>query len=266
MDDKILKICLSPSEIFWGDKERNLENLQSVIKNVHPATDVLILPETFSTGFPSNLSQSEFEMIAETNDGHTISLIKNLSDKYNMAITGSFIAIDKNKLYNRAFFIEPSGETYFADKRHLFSLGGEDKRLSPGNERMKVRFRGWNISMIVCYDIRFPVWCRNLGNEYDLLIAVANWPASRVETWNDLLKARAIENEAYVCGVNCRGIDNVGSEYDGSSHVFDFRGRDISVNINEDGLIYGSLSKQKLESYREKFPFWKDCDKFSIIQ
>ena len=130
---------------------------------------------------------------------------------------------------------------------------------------MAVRFRGWNISMIVCYDLRFPVWCRNKNNEYDLLLAIANWPASRVETWDILLQARAIENPAYVCGVNCCGIDNKGSDYNGSSHLFDFRGKDIADKIDNDGVLYASLSMEKLTTYRERFAFWKDADEFELI-
>ena len=118
--------------------------------------------------------------------------------------------------------------------------------------------------MIICYDIRFPVWCRNRNNEYDLMIAVANWPVSRVDTWDTLLKARAMENSAYVCGVNCRGIDELGGDYNGSSHVFNYKGKDIAVDVSEDGLLYAGLSMQKLINYREKFPSWKDADEFEL--
>lgn len=263
-NDKTLKVCLAPIEIAWGQKETNLETLDKIFRTLHPETDLLVLPETFSTGFPSDLDKESFRELAERNTGETIDIIKKYASAHSIAIAGSFLADSGGLLFNRAFFIEPSGDEYFADKRHLFSLGGENLILHPGDERMSLRYRGWNISMIVCYDLRFPIWCRNRNNEYDLLLAVANWPASRVQTWDLLLQARAIENQAYVCGVNCKGVDNKGAEYNGSSHLYDFRGKDIMVNISDDGLFYASLSMEKLLNYRERFPFWKDADDFSL--
>ena len=264
MNDKFLKLCIAPTEIFWGDKKQNLKNLPLIFNHIHPETDLLVLPELFSTGFTSDKSIETFKDMAESNSGQTVMLLKKLSETHNIAIAGSFMAESDNKLYNRAFFIEPAGDEYFADKRHLFSLGGEDLVFNPGNTRLKVRYRGWKIALIVCYDLRFPVWCRNRKNEYDLLLCVANWPASRIETWDTLLKARAIENLSYVCGVNCTGIDNKDAEYNGLSKVYNYSGKDITVKISDDGLLYASLSMQKLENYRDKFTFWKDIDKFTI--
>lgn len=264
MNDSNLNVCLAPLRIFWGDKKKNIDLLPELFKHVHPETDILILPELFSTGFPSDKDKETFISLAEKNTGETIDFLKKLSSTHNLAIAGSFLANSGGLLYNRAFFIEPSGDEYFADKRHLFALGGEDLLLRPGDSRLKVRFRGWNISMVICYDIRFPAWCRNVDKEYDLLIAVANWPSSRIETWDSLLKARAIENLAYVSGVNCLGRDHTGAEYNGASKIFDFRGKDISVRVENQDLIYASLSMQKLNAYREKFPFWKDADSFTI--
>lgn len=259
-----LKLCLVPMELEWGNKESNLKTLEDIFTKIHPETDLVVLPETFSTGFPSNEMQKDIVSLAETNEGETISLLKKLSKEHNLAITGSFIGKTDSSLFNRSFFLEPSGDEYYAAKRHLFSPGGEDKIFSPGEKRLSVRYRGWNISMIVCYDIRFPVWCRNCNNEYDLLIAVANWPVSRIDTWDTLLKARAIENSSYVCGVNCRGIDNLGGDYNGSSHVFNYKGKDLAVDVSNDGLLYAGLSLQKLQNYRSKFPSWKDADDFMI--
>ena len=253
-----------PLEILWNNKEANLKTLENIFEKIHPETDLVVLPETFSTGFPSNEMQRDIEKIAETNDGPTISLLKKLSKNHNVAIAGSFIAKDIDKLFNRSFFLEPSGDAYFSAKRHLFSPGGEDKIFENGIKRLSLRFRGWNISMIVCYDLRFPVWCRNRKNEYDLLIAIANWPVSRIDTWDTLLKARALENSAYVCGVNCRGIDELGGDYNGSSHVFNYKGKDLAVNVSDDGLLYAGLSMQRLINFREKFPSWKDADEFTI--
>lgn len=264
MDEKILKVCLAPMEISWGNKEKNLSNLDRLINKVHHETDLLVLPEMFSTGFPSDLDKEAFRKLAERNTGPTIDKIKEYSEKHNLAIAGSFIADSGGLLFNRAFFIEPSGDEYFEDKRHLFSVGGENLILNSGERRLAVRFRGWNISMVVCYDIRFPVWCRNQKNEYDLLIAVANWPASRIDAWDTILKTRAMENQSYVCGVNCKGIDNKDAEYNGSSHLYNYRGKDISIKTDEEGLLYASLSMQKLKDFREKFPFWRDADDFQL--
>lgn len=260
-----LNVCLFPMRIEWGKKSDNLAMLKKACEEIHPDTELLILPETFTTGFPAGMDKDSIRPLAERNTEDTIDYIKYLAHNYNMAIAGSFIANTGGSLYNRAFLIEPSGEETFADKRHLFTMAGEDKNFSAGHERLKIRYRGWNIAMIVCYDIRFPVWCRNVGNEYDLLIAVANWPKVRVDAWNKLLYARAIENEAYVAGVNCRGIDHSGFEYDGSSMIIDFKGKEISSRTSEDSpYLYATLSMDKLERFREKFPAFRDADSFRI--
>lgn len=263
--NKTLNVCLFPMQLTWGDKEKNLSNLEKSLEFMHPATDLLILPETFSTGCPYG-DKETIRPLAERNSGETIERLKGLASKYGIGIAGSFLADTGGLLANRAFFIEPSGEEYFGDKKHLFSMAGEDKILSAGNKRLRVRFRGWDIAMVVCYDLRFPVWCRNVGNEYDLLIAVANWPISRVEAWEKLLMARAIENEAYVCGVDCKGVDSKGIEYDGTSLAVDFKGNDISVADPEDkGFIYATLSLDKLRQFRTKFPAHLDADSFRLL-
>lgn len=257
-----LKVAVYPAPIQWGNKEANLSHLEEICEKIHPEADILVLPETFSTGFPSG-DKEEIRPLAERNTGRTIDFIKELAKKHNMAIAGSFIADSGGLLFNRAFFIEPDGEETFADKKHLFTMAREHERFSSGTRRLSVRYRGWNIAMIVCYDIRFPVWCRNVDNEYDLLLAVANWPDVRVDAWNKLLYARAIENESYVCGVNCKGTDIGGFNYDGSSAIIDFKGKEVSV-ASQDGILYAVLSKEKLERFREKFPAWKDSDKFTF--
>ncbi len=290
MNSTDLHIALFPQTIFWADKARNIETVRRACSTLHPDTDLLILPETFSTGFPAGDKES-IRPLAERNTEATIDFIKEMSARHNIAIAGSFIADSGGSLYNRAFFIEPSGEETFADKKHLFTMAGEHKSFSHGYDRMRVRFRGWNIAMVVCYDIRFPVWCRNVGNEYDLLIAVANWPKVRVNAWNQLLIARAIENEAYVCGVDCSGKDLNGFEYDGSTMAIDFKGKQLGVegpriplpadlpnNQTEKALcdeydlsmltppvIYANLSLEKLQAFRNKFPAWKDADEFQFV-
>ena len=259
-----LKLCLAPMEIFWGDKNRNLKTLKNLAVKINPETDILILPETFSTGFPSLEMQNEIRGFAEGNDGETMSLLKQISHHHKIAIVGSFIGESDNKLFNRSFFLSSDGELSFSAKKHLFSPGGENKIFESGSHRLFVEYKGWKIAIIVCYDLRFPVWCRNKNNEYDLLIAMANWPVSRIDTWTTLLKARALENSAYVCGVNCRGVDNLGGDYDGSSHVFNYKGKDLAVDVNGDGLLYAGLSMQRLINFRDKFPVWQDADSFTF--
>lgn len=271
-----LNIALLPMEIFWGDKEANMQTVETTLSRLHPDTELVVLPETFSTGFPMGDKES-IRPLAERNSGETMSFIRRMAAKHQVAICGSFVADTGGSLYNRAFFVEPSGDETFADKRHLFTMAGEHKSFSRGYDRMNVRYRGWNITMIVCYDLRFPIWTRSVKNDYDVLIAVANWPKVRVDAWNKLLYARAIENECYVLGVDCMGTDSKGFEYDGSSHAIDFKGKDIGVKleVSEPGddkhnqvanVIYATLDKEKLDSFRSKFPAWQDADDFQIIK
>lgn len=259
-----LNICMFPQEITWGDKPHNLAVVAQAMQEVHPDTDIVVLPEMFSTGFITK-DKEEVREMAERNSGETVDFLMRLAAKHNKAIAGSFVADTGGSLFNRAFFIEPDGETTFADKRHLFRMGGEDKIFSQGYERMRVRFRSWNIAMVICYDLRFPVWCRNVDNEYDLMIAVANWPKVRIDTWNTLLRARAMENLSYVVGVNCRGVDPSGHEYDGASAAIDFKGKDISMRHPSSPFAYASLSKEKLQAFRDKFPAWNDADRFKLL-
>lgn len=264
MITKPLNIALCPMGIVWGNKAANLDTLIELMPQLHPDTDLLVLPEMFSTGFMTDSDKEKLRCHAERNTGKTIDTIKALARTYNIAVAGSFMADSGGLLFNRAFFIEPNGDETFADKRHLFTMAGEDKVFSHGNTRMAVRYRGWNIAMIVCYDLRFPVWCRNRNNEYDLLIAVANWPVARVAAWDSLLVARALENEAYVAGVNCRGVDDKGFEYNGSSKLLDFKGKEIGKPSEAVGVIYGQLDYDRLTSFRSKFPAWKDADQFTL--
>lgn len=257
---KDLNVCLVPMQIDWDNKELNMQRLEDIMTRIHPETDIVILPETFSTGFPVGKDKEAVRELAERNTGVTIDRIKDLAARYHTAIAGSFIADTGGSLYNRAFFIEPSGDEYFEDKHHLFTMAGEDKVFSRGYSRLKVRFRGWNLAMVICYDIRFPIWCRNRLNEYDALLVVANWPAVRVDAWKKLLPARAIENLSYVCAVNCSGTDNKGFVYDGSSAVIDFKGNDISVPVAGENFVYAKLCRERLDNFRAKFPAWKDAD------
>lgn len=255
---EIMKVALVPFNISWNDKAKNLSSVAAAFERLHPATDLVILPETFSTGFPSGESYESVMELAEETSGETMSFLQKMAREKGVAVAGSYIARDGDRLFNRGFFILPEGEISNYDKRHLFTMAGENKVFTPGNDRMTFEYKGWKMSMVICYDIRFPFWCRNVANEYDVLIVVANWPEVRVDAWHKLLYARAIENLAYVCAVDCRGIDSKGFSYDGSTHVIDFKGKDIGVA--DDGIVYADLSRQSLDRFREKFPAWADSD------
>lgn len=260
-----LNVALLPLEIKWNDRSSNICEVERIAGHLHPDTDLLILPETFSTGFPTGKEFPEVFRMSDTCRGETVSFLTKMASERNLAIAGSFIAEEDGKLVNMAFFVEPSGEANFAGKKHLFSMAGEHLIFTPGSKRLQVRYRGWNIAMVVCYDLRFPVWCRNKNNGYDILIAVANWPKVRIDAWNKLLYARAIENQSYVCGVDCAGVDDKNFEYDGSTHAIDFKGKDIGLPPTREGIIYATLSKSRLMAFRDKFPAWADADSFSLI-
>jgi predicted amidohydrolase len=257
-----LRVSIVQSDIIWEDKRRNLHHFRDVLRKLKDTTDIAVLPELFSTGLSLNT-----EILAETLDGETIKELRSMAADFGFALTGSYMAEEDGKYYNRAFFIEPDeGRTSrFYDKRHLFSMAGENTRYSSGNERLTINYKGWNIRLLVCYDLRFPVWSRNVDNEYDLLIYVANWAASRRYVWSDLLKARAIENMCYVCGVNRVGIDANKVKYHGGSLLISPRGEVTTDagHYNEIELT-GTLDKESLNSFREKFPVWKDADAFEI--
>lgn len=263
-----LKIAAIEYQPTWADKNANLTRLHDVIKNIGQDTDLIVLPEMFSTGFITDKDIAN--NLAERNTETTISDLKNIADDKKVAIAGSFIAKTASKLYNRAFFIEPGGSETFYDKHHLFSMGGENTVYSAGNtDSPIVRYRGWNIKIVVCYDLRFPVWCRNSydGELYDLLLVVANWPKVRKTAWTTLLSARAIENSCYVCGVNRSGLDPSGVDYgSNSSAITNYKGEnvgDFSVVSGTD-VLYSELNYEKLQTYRTRFPVWKDADKFFL--
>jgi len=255
-----MRISLIQDTIIWANKESNLANLEMQLSTLSGKTDLVVLPEMFSTGFCTDQPQ-----LAEDMQGKTISYLKTFAKKFNTAIVGSFIASDNGLLFNRAFFVFPDGRTEHADKRHLFSVGGENKHFASGNKKLIVNYCGFNISLLVCYDIRFPVWSRNIKNEYDLLIYVANFPENRINNWDILLQARAIENQCYVCGVNRIGSDELGINYNGHSVLLDYLAKPI-VECTEGAaeIKTASIDKNKLINFREKAPYWKDADTFEV--
>ena len=259
MISRNLRVTLIEDDIVWGDRDANFKQLERNLRNMPEDTDLVVLPELFTTGFMTG-DREQAAAVAEWNSGNTLDTLRRLAAQYHVGIIGSFLANTAAQLYNRAFFIE----TYY-DKRHLFSFGGEDKVFNRGLTAAPiVRFRGFNIKVVICYDLRFPVFCRNVNNNYDLLVVIANWPKSRETVWRTLLTARAMENECYVCGVNRCGTDPAGVEYpEGSSLIIDFKGKVVAQRMNSP-VITADLSPALLAQFREKFPAWRDADKFSL--
>lgn len=255
-----MKISVLQTHIVWEDKTENLKRLQNKLETLSGETDIAILPEMFSTGFTMRSTE-----LAEPVDGETISTLQCWAKKYQIALAGSYIAVDNGHYYNRAFFLTPEGTTFFYDKRHLFRMGNENDHFSAGENRLIIPYKGWNICLLVCYDLRFPVWSRNINNEYDLLIYVANWPAPRRLVWDTLLSARAIENMCYVCGSNRVGTDGNGLEYNGGSTIYSPKGNILAIAPEkEESVITTDLSLEELKSFRHKFPVWMDADSFKL--
>ena len=255
-----LRVSMVQSHIIWEDRNENLGYYGELLRRISGKTDLAVLPETFSTGFTMNV-----EPLADEVDGITVNTIKKWAADYKMAVAGSFIAKDNGKYYNRAFFITPEGDSLFYDKRHLFQMGHEGQYFTAGDKRLVVSYRGWNICLLVCYDLRFPVWSRNVNNEYDLLIYCANWPEARKKVWKILLQARAIENMSYVCGVNPVGIDGKGFTYRGDSLIISPKGKKLAdAGKRKEVTRTVSLSMDEVSELRSKFPAWKDADDFTI--
>ena len=256
-----LRISMIQSHIIWEDQEENLCYYGELLRRVSGRTDLAVLPETFTTGF----SMERVSELAEPMEGRTIATVKEWASKYKMAIMGSFLCEVEGRYYNRAFFITPEGEVTTYDKHHLFRMAEEHNYFTPGDKQTIVEYKGWKICLQVCYDLRFPVWVRNVDNQYDLLIYIANWPEPRKKAWKTLLQARAIENMAYVCGVNRVGVDGKGLTYRGDSMVIDPKGKKIAnAGKREEITRTCVIKKSELEAFREKFPAWKDADSFHL--
>jgi Predicted amidohydrolase len=256
-----LRISMVQTSILWENKGGNLSAFEKQLARLKGRTDIAVLPETFTTGFSVNIAA-----LADNMAGDTITAVKSWAKKYGFAITGSLFAEDNGLFFNRAFFVTPEGDIYTYDKRHLFRMGNEHKIFSAGEKLTIVRYKDWNICLQICYDLRFPVWSRNVNNAYDLLIYMANWPDPRINVWNTLLPARAIENCCYVCGVNRVGTDGMGLVYSGCSSIYDPKG-DRIAHAPKNKIMTRTcvLDKGSLDRFREKFPVWKDADSFQII-
>ncbi len=247
------------ADLFWENPDKNITFFESTIQQLPTETDLVVLPEMFTTGFTMNAAE-----VAETMNGKAISWMKHIASKHQIAITGSLVIKDDNKYFNRLVFVHPSGKIETYNKRHSFTLAGEDKVYTSGKESIIIDFKGWKICPLICYDLRFPVWARNTQN-YDILIYMANWPVARIKAWDTLLKARAIENMSYTIGVNRVGKDANDYAYSGNSLVVNFLGEELSnLPINEVGLVKATLLKKEQNTVRNKLGFLNDKDSFSI--
>ena len=254
-----LKVALIQSDLVWENPKQNRDNFAAKIRTITKPVDLIILPEMFTTGFTMNPGP-----IAETMEGETVLWLKKMSSEKQSAITGSVIIKDHNQFYNRLIFVKPSGSIDVYDKRHTFTLAGEDKIYTAGTEKLIIDYKGWKICPLVCYDLRFPVWARNVEN-YDLLLYVANWPKPRIQAWNTLLKSRAIENMCYCIGVNRVGLDVNDYEYNGNSAVYDVLGENISnIYSNKEQIEIVILNKEHIEINRKKLQFLNDRDRFTL--
>ena len=253
-----MKIALIQSNLYWEDASKNRNNFESKINQVNSEVNLIVLPEMFSTGFTMNASA-----VAETMQGETVLWMQSIATQKNAAITGSVVIVENEKYYNRMLFVFPSGEIQYYNKRHLFSLAGEDQTYTSGTQKVVIDYLNWKICLQVCYDLRFPVFARNVEN-YDLLLYIANWPKIRTNAWDILLKARAVENLSYVVGVNRIGLDAHNYEHIGHSQAVDFLGNYILEPQETEGVFIVELEKNAMLKTRKKLDFLSDKDVFEI--
>lgn len=288
-----LTITTIQTNLHWENKKANLQMLQEKIFSIKEKTEIVVLPEMFSTGF-----SMQPQKLAETMDGETVQWMKEIAAEKKIILTGSLIIKEEapspkereggEVYYNRLVWMLPNGQYGIYDKRHRFAYAGEDEQYTAGSKRLIASVKGWKINLMICYDLRFPVWARQapplplefprgskersearsggeVVSEYDVLIYVANWPERRILAWKTLLQARAIENQCYVVGTNRTGDDGNNIHYTGESMVIDPMGEVLYSKKDEDDIYTITLNKEHLDSVREKFPFWKDADDFKII-
>ncbi len=254
-----LNVALVQSHLVWENPEKNLKNFSAKIKNISRPVDVIVLPEMFTTGFSMNAPA-----LAETMNGPTVAWMRQEALKANAAIVGSLIVKESHVYYNRLVFVFPSGKLEVYNKRHTFTLAGENKVYAKGTSKLIVDYKGWRICPLICYDLRFPVWARNTEN-YDILLYVANWPEPRIMAWDALLKARAIENMCYVVGVNRTGTDPQNNQYSGHSAIYDALGKPLACIKTKETTKVVTLDKQTIAHYRNTLGFLNDKDSFNLI-
>ena len=253
-----MKIALVQTSLFWENPAENRKYLEQQFNSISEYVDLIVLPEMFSSGFTMHP-----KAVAETMQGETISWLQHLAKAKNCAITGSLVVTENGKYYNRLVFVFPNSEIKTYDKRHLFTLAGEENVYTAGTKKLIIDYKGFRICPLICYDLRFPVFARNVEN-YDVLLYVANWPKPRINAWNSLLKARAIENMCYTIGVNRIGFDDNNHEYIGHSQAVDFLGNYVLEPQETEGIFIVALEKEKLLETRNKLAFLKDKDEFEI--
>lgn len=258
-----LTLTIIQTDLVFENKAANLGRLKAKIENIEQRTEIVVLPEMFSTGFSMQPA-----LFAETMEGETVQWMKDIAETNKIIVTGSIIIEEEGEYFNRLIWMLPNGQLGYYDKRHLFAYGEEDKHYTGGNKRLIASVKGWKINLLICYDLRFPVWSRQQSGEneteYDLLIYVANWPERRSHAWKTLLCARAIENQCYVAGVNRVGKDNKNIYHSGNSLVIDPLGQVLYHMADEEDVFTITLQKEDLEKARTQFPFWKDADDFTI--
>ncbi|MEM7102050.1 MAG: amidohydrolase [Bacteroidota bacterium] len=256
-----LRVTTVQADLVWEDKVANLKRFDEKLEGLAGNTDLIILPEMFTTGFTMRTHS-----LAESMDGPSLTWLKEKAKSLNAAIMGSLIIGENNDFYNRLIYVTPSGDIQQYDKRHLFTMGDEHDHFTPGEEKLIIELHGWRICPLICYDLRFPVWARNV-EDYDLLIYTANWPEPRNYAWKSLLLARAIENQCYTVGVNRVGKDGKGLNYSGDTCVIGPMGdKPIYIDSNEEAVRTTSISKVVLHEVRSKLPFLADRDEVVIIR
>ena len=264
-----LRFSLIQTNLIWEEKQSNLKHFEEKIASIQEPTNIVVLPEMFSTGF-----SMQPEMLAESMDGETVEWMKEIASKKNVILTGSVIIKEDDQFFNRLLWVLPNGQIGHYNKRHCFSLAGEDQHYAPGSKRAIATVGGWRINLQICYDLRFPVWARQqlqqddegVYPEYDVILYVANWPASRSHAWKTLLTARAIENQSFVIGVNRIGADGNGTQHAGDSMAIDPLGEVLYHAVDKDEVTTVCLNKDSLDKVRERFPFWSDADSFFISE
>lgn len=250
-----LNVALIQAELVWEDHAANLSRFQERIAQVDSGTHLIVLPEMFTTGFSMHPHR-----LAQRMDGPAVAWMKDRARETRADITGSMIIEEGGRYFNRLIWVKPDGSLFWYDKRHLFRYAGEQTVYSPGARHLLVECHGWRIRPFVCYDLRFPIWTRNLDLTYDAAIFVANWPERRAPHWKILLKARAIENQCYVAGVNRVGVDGNGYRYTGDTRIIDPMGRVAAGMSQSEAIVTAAFSATLLKNYREQFPAWMDAD------
>lgn len=250
-----LTVTLIQTELFWEDIPANIAMFDDKIDGISEKTDVIILPEMFTTGFTMNV-----EKAAEPMTGKAVSWLVAKAKQKQVHILGSIIIEEEKKYFNRLVWATPNGQIMTYDKKHLFRMAGEHKVYSPGNRHLTVDVNGWKLRTFICYDLRFPIWCRNIGNQYDAAIYIANWPARRAHHWKLLLPARAVENQCYVIGVNRVGQDGNGVAHSGDSSIIDPLGNILFQKADVPCIHTATLNYDKVKEFRESFAAWQDAD------